>query len=164
MIWKSINILKVYSYTILWNKPPMLKGFLLSKTNVTKNAHFFISRVQLITVLLLINNYYTTWNISFISKKLCLRSSIFDSVSLLLIFIFLFNKNHTLWLWESMILFKKINTTATHSLSFFFKLQQKNWRSNDICASWTPWPKDEILSFLKSTFWACHFFSIGTFK
>ena len=77
--WKFIQ------YTIHWDKTQTLKKFPSDKTNVSKN---FFRGLQLITVLLLIRNSYT----SFISLKLCVGFSIFDSVLFLLNFILLFNK------------------------------------------------------------------------
>ena len=54
-------------------------------------------KLQLITVLLLTRNTYTSWNTCFIFLKLCLGFSIFDFLSFLLNLIFLFNKNHGLF-------------------------------------------------------------------
>ena len=53
--------------------------------------------LQLIIVLLLICDSYMSWSTRFISLKLCVGFSIFDSVSFLLKFIFLFNKMHGLF-------------------------------------------------------------------
>ena len=50
--------------------------------------------LQLITVLLLIYDSYMNWSTSFVSLELCVGFSIFDSVSFLLKFIFLFSKMH----------------------------------------------------------------------
>ena len=59
-----------------------------------KNAIFFLSRAQLITVLLLIRNSYTGWSTGFMYLKVRVGFSILDSVLFLLKFIFLFNKKH----------------------------------------------------------------------
>ena len=58
---------------------------------------FFFRELHLTTVLLLICDSYMSWNTRFVSQKQCVGFSIFDSVSLLLKFIFLFNKIHGLF-------------------------------------------------------------------
>ena len=73
----------------------MLKNFPSDKISATKNALLFLSRAQLITVLLLICDSYMSTR--FVSVKLCVGFSIFDSVPFLLKFIFLFNKMHGLF-------------------------------------------------------------------
>ena len=83
--WKFIQ------HAIHWDKTLMLKKLPLDKVNVTKNALFFFNELQLITVLLSIHNFYRRWGTRFISLKLCVGFSIFDSVSFFLKFIFLFN-------------------------------------------------------------------------
>ena len=89
MFWKCIQ------YIIHWDKTQTLKKFLWTGQNKGyKNALFFFCELQLITVLLLICNYYMSWNTKFVSLKLCVGFSIFDSVPFLLKFIFLFNKIH----------------------------------------------------------------------
>ena len=70
----------------------MLKKFPLGKINVTKNALFFLRKFQLITVL--IGNSPSSLGTRLISLKLCVGVFIFDSVSFLLKFTFLFNKKH----------------------------------------------------------------------
>ena len=88
MICERLQILKVHSVPIHWDKTQMLKDFSSDKINGTKKALFFL---QLTTVLLLICDFYMSWSTSFVSIKLCVRFSIFDSVSFLLKFIILFN-------------------------------------------------------------------------
>ena len=58
---------------------------------------FFFCELQLITVLLLIRDSYMSCSTRLASLKLCLGFSIFDSVSCLLKFIFLFNNIHGLF-------------------------------------------------------------------
>ena len=58
---------------------------------------FFFREIQLITVLLLICNYYISWRTKFVSLKLLVGFSIFDTMSFLLKFIFLLNKMHGLF-------------------------------------------------------------------
>ena len=69
----------------------MLKNFPL----LEKCTLFFFRELQLIAVLLLIRN--SDMSTSFISLKLCVGFSIFDSVSSLSKFIFLFNEKHGLF-------------------------------------------------------------------
>ena len=88
--WKFIQ------YILHGYKTQILKKFSLDKINVTKNALFFFRELQLIRVLLLICESYMSWSTSFVSVKLCLGFFIFDFVSFLLKFIFLFNKEHGL--------------------------------------------------------------------
>ena len=52
---------------------------------------FFFRELQLTTVLLLICDFSLSWSTSFVSVKLCVRFSIFDSVSFLSKFITLLN-------------------------------------------------------------------------
>ena len=54
---------------------------------------FFLRELQLITVLFLICNFHTSWSPTFISLKLCVGFSIFDSISFWLKFILFFNKS-----------------------------------------------------------------------
>ena len=72
----------------------MLKKFPSEKINITKNKLFFLSRAP--------TNHNFTFNSQFlwgsstcfISLKLCVEFSIFDSVLISLKFIFLFNRKH----------------------------------------------------------------------
>ena len=91
IFWKCIQ------YSIHWDKTKMLKKFPSDKINGSKNVLFFFRELQLITVLLLICHSYMSWSTRFVSLKLCVGFSIFDSVSFLLKFIFLFNKMHGLF-------------------------------------------------------------------
>ena len=72
IFWKCIQ------YTIHWDKTQIFKKFPLDKTNGTKNAFSLLLRAPT--------------HHSFISLKLRVGISIFDSASFLLKFIFLFNK------------------------------------------------------------------------
>ena len=68
-----------------------------TKYTVQKKSSVFFQELQLITVLLLIYDSYIRWSTRFVSLKLCVRFSIFDSISFLLQFIVLFNKMHGLF-------------------------------------------------------------------
>ena len=100
LICQSIYILKVYA--IHWENKlrkntQVLKKTLSDKIDVTKNALFFLSRAPTHNSFTLIRNSYTSWSTWFISLKMYLEFFIFDSVSFLLNFIFLFNKKHRLF-------------------------------------------------------------------
>ena len=69
-----------YSESLHWDKTQILKKSPWQKTNDTKNALFFLSRAP--------THHSFTFNFGF---------SIFDSVSLFLKFMFLFNKMHGLF-------------------------------------------------------------------
>ena len=60
-------------------------------------SSFFFCELELITVLLLICESYMSRSARFVSLKLFLKFSIFDSVPFLLNSIFLFNKTHGLF-------------------------------------------------------------------
>ena len=68
--------------------------------NVRKNALFF-SEFQVVTVFLLTRNSYMRWRTSFVSAKVCMEFPVFNSISFLLEFIFLFNKKHGLFDFET---------------------------------------------------------------
>ena len=85
---------KCIQYTAHWDKTQMLKKFPLDKIDGT-NASFFLSRVP--------SHHSFTFNLKFlhdlkrakfVSLKQRVRFPIFDSVSSLSKFIFLFNKMH----------------------------------------------------------------------
>ena len=107
---------------------------------------FFFRELQLITVLLLICNSYTSWSTWFISLKLCLVFFIFDSVYFLLKFIFLLYI-WTLWLQNVIIRFEIKIAEKTHTSSAprpqIFKLQQEDWKFSDIRVSWSS-PKTDL--------------------
>ena len=63
----------------------------------TKWPLFFFRELQLITVLLLICDSYMSWSTRFVSVKLFVGFSIFDSVLFLLKSMVLFNKMHGLF-------------------------------------------------------------------
>ena len=86
IFWKCIQ------YTIHWDKTQMLKKFLWTKQIVQNKTSFFFWKLQVITVLLSICCSYMNLSTTFVSLKLFVGFSIFNSVSFLLKFIFLFNK------------------------------------------------------------------------
>ena len=75
----------------------ILNMFFRTKQTLQAMQSFFFWELQLITVLLLILDSYTNWRTRFISLKLCVRFTIFDSLSFLLKFLFLFCKNYGLF-------------------------------------------------------------------
>ena len=86
IFWKCIQS------TIYWDKIQMLKKLPADKISIIKNALFFFCKLQLITVLLLLCEYYMSWTIRFVFLKVYVQFSISKFVSFLLRFIFLFKK------------------------------------------------------------------------
>ena len=132
---------------------------------------FFFRSSRLITTLLLIHDSYMGWSTRFISIKICVEFSIFDSVSCLLsLYVCLTKSMDSLTLKRNNSLQNKNNRKTTTSFSprpLIFKLQQEVWKFNDICVKWNPpkkWPGDEILKIRKSKFLVRHFFSTIAFK
>ena len=101
-VWNNVFwYLKVYIFwkciqdTIHWDKTQILKKFLSDQIKST-NSYFF-RELQPITIFLLICHSYMGRSTRFVSLKLYTGFSVFNSVSFLLKFIFLFNA-WTLWL------------------------------------------------------------------
>ena len=121
----------------------------MDKTRVAKNALCSLSEAPTHHILLLIHNSYTSWSTRFITitLKLCVGFTIFVSVSFLLNFIFLFNKNMGSLTFKRHNSFQnKNNRKATHNFAsrpLIFKLQQEVWKFNDICVSWSS-PKTDL--------------------
>ena len=94
---------KYIQYTMHWVKAQILKKISLTKSTIQKIPSFFFRELQLITVLLLICDYYMSCSTRFVSLKLRVGFSIFNgngisiSISVLLKFIFLLNKMHGLF-------------------------------------------------------------------
>ena len=108
----------------------MLKKFLSDKINVTKNALFFLSQAPTHHSFTYNSQFLYELKHSLISLKLCAGFPIFNFVSFLFKFIFLFNKKH--------------NRKAIHSFTprpLIFKLQQ------EVC-----YPGDELFKLRKSKF------------
>ena len=80
---------------------------------------FFFRELQLITVLFLIRNFYTSWSTRFIPLKLCVGFSNFDSIVVFIkVYIFIQQKNmYSLILKRHNSFQNKNNTKATHSFS-----------------------------------------------
>ena len=81
---------KLIQYKICRDETQVLKNFPSDKIDVTKNTFFFFRELQFITVLLFIRD--SLWA----EAQGSVRFSIFDSVSFLSKFIFLFNKKNGL--------------------------------------------------------------------
>ena len=88
IFWKYIQ------YTIYWGKIKNFEKFSSNKINSKKMPSFIFFEFKLITVLLLVCNSYMNWSTRFVSLKQCLGFSVFDSLSFLWNFIFLFKKLH----------------------------------------------------------------------
>ena len=97
ILWEPIQ------YIIHCHKTQMLKKNFFGQNKWYKKCPtFFFHEPQLITVLLLICNSYMSWSTSFVSLWNCVGFSIFNSVTFLLKFIFLFNKMYGLFeFWTS---------------------------------------------------------------
>ena len=89
-------------------------SFLQNKTYKKCTLFFFFRVLQLITGLLLIYNFYTSWSTWFISLKLCVGFSIFDSVSFTLNFKFLLNKKRPF----KIKIIEELHTVLLPDLSF----------------------------------------------
>ena len=70
----------------------MLTKFSSDKINVAKISLFFLSRAPTLHSVTFNCVSYMSWSTSFMSLKLCVRFSIFESVSFLINFLFLLNK------------------------------------------------------------------------
>ena len=116
---------------------------------VQKMPSSFLRRLQLMGVLLLICDSYMNWSTGFVSLKLCVGFSIFDSVSFLL----KFRKCMKFWTLKRHNSFQNENNIKlAHSFAsrfLIFKLEQEVLKFNDICMSWSS-PQTELLTnFLK---------------
>ena len=113
---------------------------------------FFFHKLQLIAVLLLMCHLYMSWNTRFISLKLCVGFSIFNSVSFLLKLIFLFNKRHGLLDFKTSLFLSNWNDIkATNRFvprSLIFKMGQEVLKFNHICLSWSSPKPDREENFL----------------
>ena len=132
-------ILKVYSTEQTGLKHKCWEKSLRTKQTVQKMLSFFFRELQLIMVLLLICGSYMSWSTRLISLKLCVGFSIFDSVSFLLKFIFLFNKMHGLFDFKNVVISFKIKIIEKpHSFAprpRIFKFHQEVWKLSDIFKS-----------------------------
>ena len=103
--------------------------------------------LQLIDILLLIRDSHMSWNTKFISLKVCMGLSIFDSVSFLLKFTFLFKKSmESLTLKRHNSFQNQNNKNTTHSFAsrpLTFKFQHEGRKFNDVCVSWSS-PKTKL--------------------
>ena len=128
----------------------MLKKFPSDKINGTKKALFFFCELQLITVLLLICDFYMSLSARFVSVKLCVG----------------FSFSITLYFWSSKSMYflnlkrhnsfqNQDNRKSTHSFAprpLIFKLQQEVLKFIDICVSCS-WPSDKFFKPRKLMFW-----------
>ena len=98
-VWSNVFwYTKVCKYTIHWDKTKMFKKISFGQNRQYKKRPLvFFRKLRPITVLYLICDSYMSWSLRFVSLKVCVGVSIFDSVSLLLKFIILFNKMHGLF-------------------------------------------------------------------
>ena len=134
----------------------------MDKINDTTNALFFFCELQLIIVLLLVRDSYTSWNTRFMGN--CVGFSI-----LVFIKVYISVQPKTLTLKRHNSFQKKYNINTTRSFTpklLVFKLQHEVW--NSLISAWVGAPQkrpgDEIFKLGKPKFWVCHLFSIVTFK
>ena len=139
-VCKSMYILKVYSmHYIHWDKTQMLKKIPLDKRNGTK---FFLSRP--LTHHSFTFSLWFLYKLRFVSLKLCMGFSIFDSATFWLKFIFCLKKCMDSLTLKSHNSFQ--NKNATHSFAsrpLIFKLQQEVLKFNDIRVRWSS-PKTDL--------------------
>ena len=96
---------------------------------------FFFRELQLITVSLLIHDFYMSWRTKFVYLKVCMGFSIFNSVSILLkLYICFQQKVWALRLQNVIIPFKITHSFAPRPL--IFKSWQEVFKFSDICVSW----------------------------
>ena len=93
IFWNWFNI----QYTIYWDKTQMLRKFPLDKIKGTKNALFFLSGPPTYHSFIFHLRFLYELKLRFVSLKLRVRFSIFDSILFLLKFLFFFNKMHGLF-------------------------------------------------------------------
>ena len=113
-----------------------------------KMSSFFFHELQFIAILFLIRDSYMSWSTRFVSLKLCVGFSIFNSVSFLLKFLFFFKKMHGLL--DNSFQYQN-NRKATDSFaprSLASKLLQEVLKFNDICVSWSSPKTDSEINFL----------------
>ena len=92
IFWRCIQ------YTIHGDKTQIFKKNSFGQNQRNKKCPlFFFHELQLITTLLLIRDFYMSWNARFLYLKLCGGFFIFNFVSFLLKFIFSFMKMHGLF-------------------------------------------------------------------
>ena len=109
-------------------------SFLQNKTYKKCTLFFFFRVLQLITGLLLIYNFYTSWSTWFISLKLCVGFSIFDSVSFTLNFKFLLNKKRPF----KIKIIEELHTVLLPDLSF---LSCNNKFESSMVPAWVGAPR-----------------------
>ena len=142
--WWSIVVWYVYMYSerlfntlyYNWDKTQMLKKFFQTKETL----------LQLITILFLIRDSYTSWSTRFISQKFSVSSRFCQSLY------FCSTKSmDCLTLKRHNSFQSKNNRKVTHGFAprlLIFKLQQKVLKLKDICLSWSFPKTDQETSFL----------------
>ena len=139
LICKGMHILKVYSIHYTLRQNTNVKKNCFGQNKRYKNALFFLSWAPA--------HHSFTFNLWFLYKlkymvRLCKTvCGIFDSVSFLLKFIFLFNKMHGLFDFKTSNSFQNENNKkATHIFAprpLISKLQEEVSKFNDISVSWS---------------------------
>ena len=135
-------------------------------------SYSFFRKCKRITILLLICNSFTRWSTKFVSLKLCVRISIFDSVSFLLKFIFFYSTKcmDSLTVKRQNSFQSQNNRKVTHSFvprPLIFKLQQESFKIQWYLRGLElpkNWPANKVFKLRKSKFSERQFFSIATLK
>ena len=135
------------------------------KKTVQKMPSFFFHELKLIIVLFLICNSYVSWSTKFFSLKL----SWDFPFSLLFQFYwslyFCSTKcKDSLTLKHYNFFQNQNNRSATHSSvtrPLIFKLQQKVWKFNDICVSWSSPKTNSETNFLNIKNWSFEYVSFS---
>ena len=133
---------KCIHYTIHWHKTQILKKIIFGQNKwYNKCLLFFFRVLQLVTDLLLICDSYMSWSTRFVSLKLCVEFSIFDSVP----FLFYVSLNfcsrkciNSLTLQCQNVNWN--NRNATHGFApkrLIFKLQQEVLKFSYVCGNWS---------------------------
>ena len=148
-------------------KHKFLKKISFGQNKRHDKAFFFLSELQLITILLLICNSYTSWSTRFISLN-CMQGFLFSISSRFYWSLYFFSTKSTDNLFKASQSFQnKHNRKATHSLvpiPLIFKLQQDVLKFNDICVSWSSPKTDLVTNFLIPENRSFEKVSILTFK
>ena len=148
MICRSIYILREYmQYPFYLDKRQILKKIPSDKLNGTKKPSFFLHQLQLITVLLLTRDSFTSWSTGFVSLRVPAGFSFFDYVSSLLKVIFLFNKMHGLFDFENFIITFKIKITEKPPTVLHPDLWFLSWNKKSqywMTSAWVGTPQKRI--------------------
>ena len=134
-------------------------------------SYSFFRKCKRITILLLICNSFMRWSTKFVSLKLCVRISIFSSVSFLSKFFFYSIKcMDSLTVKRQNSFQSQNNRKVTRSFvprPLIFKLREESFKIQWYLRGLElpkNWPGNKVFKLRKSKFWERQFFSIVTLK